>query len=224
MDSVQAIEIALEAYKSPQAFRAAHRMPLPDGMLTLIKLAASTPDNIRNLVDDDTADQLPVRDAAIFYLQHVLTHAHDDASQLALTKHATLQEVKDHKRWLLKWLHPDRNPNSWESVLFHRVKEASTRLEASLRDGRQEQLVISFSKTRRHAPSQWHLAQRRVARPVGWRSRTLKLVLATLALVILVIAAQFALNIFQVKRAAQYQSTTMLWSNKVVQRSPVVQL
>ncbi len=224
MDNVQAIEIALEAYKSPQAFRATRRMPLPKGMLTLIKLAASTPENIRSLVDDETADQLPVRDAAIFYLQHVLTNAHDDASQLALTRHATLQEVKDHKRWLLKWLHPDRNPNSWESVLFHRVKDASTRLEASLREGVPEHQAMSFSMTRRHARSQWHLAQRRVARPVGWRPRALKLALATLALVILVVGAQFALNSFQVKRAGQHQPPTMSWLKTQVQHSAVVKL
>lgn len=210
MDNVQAIEIALEAYKSPRAFRVSRRVPLPSGMLTLIKLAATTPEDVRTLVADETAEQLPVRDAAIFYLQQILSNAQDDLRQLALNDDATLQDVKDHKRWLLKWLHPDRNPNSWESALFHRVNAASARLEASLREGVPELKSVARTHSRRRTPGNWQVAQRRVARTVGWRPRLIKLALATILFVIFVALAQISLTLMQGSQSSWALSAEVL--------------
>jgi hypothetical protein len=32
--------------------------------------------------------------------------------------------MREHMRWLLKWLHPDKNQNEWESVFTERVLKA----------------------------------------------------------------------------------------------------
>lgn len=198
MDEAEAIVAALEAYKSPQSFRPSQRTPLPQGMLTLIKLAAATPEEARALVTDDTAEQLPVQEAATFYLQQVLIHAESDVRQLALNEGATLQDVKHHKRWLLKWLHPDRNHNSWESALFQRVNAASSRLEAALREGGMPLAQPAHaSRTRSRHRGNWQIAQRRVAKAVGWRGRVIKLAVATALLVLLVAGAQIGLTMMR---------------------------
>lgn len=198
MQETEAIETALEAYRNPQAMRSLKRAPLPHGMLTLIKLAASSPEELTKLVTEATARDLPLQQAAAFFLQQQLIDARDDYRQLALAPGAVLQDVKEHKRWLLKWLHPDRNRNSWEAALFQRVAASAERLESALREG-----VQPVSKpSRRHGrrirqAASWQLAQRRVREAVGWRSRILKVAAAIAVLVLMVALAQLALVLMQ---------------------------
>ncbi len=199
MDRVEAIEVALEAYRKPQAVRGVKRAPLPPGMLTLIKLAAASPEEAAQLVTEETARDFPVKEAAIFYLQQQLTGAEDDYRQLALMPGAGLQEVKDHKRGLLKWLHPDRNRNSWESGLFQRVATAADRLEAALRDGAQPAAAGRHRHHRRRPKmaGSWQVAQHRVKQAVGWRSRLLKVAVAAAVIILIVAVAQMALVFLQ---------------------------
>jgi hypothetical protein len=198
MQETEAIETALEAYRHPHAVRTLKRGPIPAGMLTLIKLAAASPEEVEKLVTEETARQLPLREAAAFYLQQLLISAGNDYRQLGLAPGASLQEVKDHKRWLLKWLHPDRNRNSWESALFKRVVASAERLESALREGVQP---LPAQKTRRHRKPKragsWQVAQRRVKQAVGWRSRLLKAAMVAAAIIVVVALAQLALAAMQ---------------------------
>lgn len=198
MQQTEAIEAALEAYRHPQAVRGLKRAPLPAGMLTLIKLAAASPEEVEKLVTEETARQLPLREAAAFYLQQLLISAGDDYRQLGLAPGATLQDVKEHKRWLLKWLHPDRNRNRWESALFQRVVASAERLESALREGVQP--LPAYASRHRRQPKRagsWQVAQRRVKQAVGWRSRLLKAAVVAGAIIVIVAVAQLALTVMQ---------------------------
>jgi hypothetical protein len=198
MEETEAIETALEAYRRPQAMRGIMRAPLPRGMLLAIKLAAAAPEEVERLFRSESAEALPLREAAAFYLQQLLTGATDDYRQLALAPGAGLQEVKEHKRWLLKWLHPDRNGNSWESALFQRVAASAARLETALRDGVRP-LPAPRHGERRHRkrPGSWQVAQRRVRESAGWRSRLVKVAVAAAVIILLAAAAQYALAVMQ---------------------------
>jgi hypothetical protein len=198
MQETQAIQTALEAYRQPQAVRGLQRAPLPHGMLTLIKLAASSREDMEKLVTAESARQLPLQEAAAFYLQQLLIAARDDYRQMGLAPGAGLQEVKEHKRWLLKWLHPDRNRNSWESALFQRVVASAERLESALRDGVQPMPLPAARQRRRpRRAGSWQVAQRRVKQTVGWRLRLLKVAVVAAAIVLMVAAAQLALAVMQ---------------------------
>ena len=59
----------------------------------------------------------------------VFHHHASDCRLLGLHEQASYDDIRSNKRLLLKWLHPDRNHNSWETKLFHRVQAAVDRLE-----------------------------------------------------------------------------------------------
>jgi hypothetical protein len=126
----KAIDVALAVYKQPGQFAIPKPGRFPTGMLDIIKTAAGDDDTIHLLCDDT---HLP-RDTAIqvckFYLQKLLTTGSNDPYlMLGLDRNASLADLKDHKRWLLKWLHPDRNPSKWESGLFLKVGKAAMQIE-----------------------------------------------------------------------------------------------
>jgi hypothetical protein len=193
MKSSAAIHRALDAYRKPVLARALRRADVPPGMLSLIKIAAGAEDEIAEWVSQDIGEAALLKDAASFYLQQLLTQADGDSHrQLGLRPDATPQDVKDHKRWLLKWLHPDRNGNQWEHVLFHRVTSAAERLEAAMREGRAA--LHRPAVRRRRAPrAGWQVARTRMKLMADWRPRAKKALIAAAVFVVIVGAAQAVL-------------------------------
>src|SRR5262249_26695937 len=64
-------------------------------------------------------------EAARFYLQQVLFRPEADCYRILGIKPADSRETaRNHMRWLLEWLHPDRNGNSWDAVYAERVLKA----------------------------------------------------------------------------------------------------
>jgi hypothetical protein len=125
MEKRRAKFIALDVFKQPLLARKLKRGPLPEGLLEVIQIAAGETSDEKS---DVSADQWQA--AAQFYLQHVLiSDTHNDYRQIGVNDDAPIEIIREHRRWLLKWLHPDRNKNKWESNLFLRVQEASAKLE-----------------------------------------------------------------------------------------------
>jgi hypothetical protein len=190
MSGVKAIDIALDVYRKPARARALSRQDVPAGMLTVIRIAAGSADEIEQPADGEAAETMPVKDAAVFFLRQLLMNAgNDDYRQLGLRRGASLQEIKDHKRSLLKWLHPDRNPSPWEQVLFGRVKAAADRLEGAIREGDE---VPHFVERRRPGRRRmaWRAAHKRMKQPIDWRPRLKKAALAAVVFAAVVGAAQ----------------------------------
>jgi hypothetical protein len=195
MNGAEAINLALDLYRKPARARSLNRRDVPEGMLMLIRIAAAADEEIGALVDDAAIAKQPVKAAAIFYLQQLLMQADgDDFRQLGLRRGATLQDLKDHKRQLLKWLHPDRNKNAWEQVLFQRVAATAERLEAAMRQGGAQPFPSERRKSRRRPAAAWQLAQKRKKRTADWRPRLRKLAIALAVFVAVVGAAQAVLS------------------------------
>jgi hypothetical protein len=128
MQKRQAKEIALDVFRQPILARHQRRLPLPEGMLDVIQIAAG-----QTSADMNEAQSQTMQEAAVFFLQQVLMSSENDKLRLlGLNPGATLDTVREHRRWLLKWLHPDRNHNKWESTLFARVNAAAADLELHL--------------------------------------------------------------------------------------------
>ncbi len=130
-----ALQIALELFRSPLQVRSIQRLPLPKGVLQVIRIAAG--DELDGNVAEVTFGwkESEVRAAAVFFLQQILFEKRADPFRLlGLSPDANLEDLKHHKRALLKWLHPDRNVNKWESVLLQRVVDASNRVTISLQE------------------------------------------------------------------------------------------
>jgi hypothetical protein len=125
MAQLTAQRVAIEVFRQPLLVSRLRRKPLPDGMLSIIQIAANGLET--NPVQRDQDD---LHQAAIFFLQQVLSSSdNDNFRQLGLNPGASLEVMREHRRWLLKWLHPDRNRNKWESNLFTRVTTAAAELE-----------------------------------------------------------------------------------------------
>lgn len=126
----RAIDIAHDLFRRPLMARMVQGSPLPPGMIEVIRIAAGEVParEGRLLPDSQTAET--TRQAAVFFLQQALFQSQgDDYRVLGLTPPVTSEQIREHKRWLLKWLHPDRNASKWESQLFLRVARAAEELE-----------------------------------------------------------------------------------------------
>jgi hypothetical protein len=132
MSDREALQVALDIFRSPALVRKVKSQPLPKRVLPIIRIAAG--EAIEEHLSDSTHGwkETDIRSAAVFFLQQILFDKNaDDFRILGLTSDASLAEVKDHKRALMKWLHPDRNNNKWENALLQRLLEASKNVMAT---------------------------------------------------------------------------------------------
>ena len=127
----QAIDIALDGAGKPEVFSMLSVGPLPDGVKSLLRIVAegewrdaSTEHAYRRHRAED------VRAASAAFLAAVLFDRRADAYRvLGLAPGAPAEDVRENKRLLLKWLHPDRNPRPQERALLARVIEAAEAIE-----------------------------------------------------------------------------------------------
>jgi hypothetical protein len=130
------LKFAIGVFLQPHQLRSYKNIKDFGDILHIVKIAAGDEIAARTARDETGYDEEFLREACSFLLQQLLLRPHaSDLQLLMLTLQSTPQEAKDHKRWLLKWLHPDRNQNTWQQKLFQRVSEAARRLEALKDEG-----------------------------------------------------------------------------------------
>src|SRR6266498_2642259 len=125
MEQGHAIDFALDLARLPALARRSVAPALPPNILELIRIAAACPEACEAAVAR-TGERIPVLiDAARFYLQQVLFRPEADCYRILGIKPADSREAaRNHMRWLLEWLHPDRNGDSWDAVYAERVLKA----------------------------------------------------------------------------------------------------
>lgn len=130
MNKRGAIELALDLYRHPIKVKSVRAAPLPLDVLQLVRIVAGSDDEIAALALPDFKSASEMREAAVFFIQQIMFQTGNAPRRiLGLSEDASAQQIKDHKRLLLKWLHPDRNQNTWERVYFQRVIQAAASLE-----------------------------------------------------------------------------------------------
>lgn len=127
-----AIEIALDLKAAPSFAKVVRKRPLPPEVTPIIRIAAGSPQLAQEFAEKYHCTEAHVREACIFFLQQaVLFSGADNYRMLGVSPDATLQQIREHRRWLLMWLHPDRNKDKWESALFDRVIAAADKISGS---------------------------------------------------------------------------------------------
>lgn len=125
-----ALDVAMDLFHRPIAVRDYLHAPLPRDVLAVIRIAAGGEIDTNGFGADQTRRAHEMREACVFFVQQILFHGHADSYRmLGLRPDANSRQVQDHKRMLLKWLHPDRNHNKWEQALFQRVIQAAAEIE-----------------------------------------------------------------------------------------------
>lgn len=128
-----AIDQALLLQQNPGLAEEFKRNALPDGMATLIRLVSDEGGRRRDLAVMLGIDEGVLQAAAIGYIQNVCLYpGSGDARVLGLNSAVDLRAAKEHHRLLLKWLHPDRNPDHRE--LAERVNRSWSAIKKGAQD------------------------------------------------------------------------------------------
>ena len=126
------IELALDLARMPALARSSVVPPLPPNVVELMRIAAASPEACQAAVAQTGEPTGVVIEAARFYLQQVLFRSDADCYRiLGIKPAASRATARDHMRWLLEWLHPDRNSNSWDAVYAERVLKAWREVSAA---------------------------------------------------------------------------------------------
>jgi hypothetical protein len=98
---------------------------LPADTIVVIRIAAGSAETTHAAAALTGRSPKTIVNAARFYLEQILFAPDADCIRI-LGGHAgsTREELREHLRWLMLWLHPDRNANEWESVFAERVIHA----------------------------------------------------------------------------------------------------
>src|SRR5215472_18911186 len=121
------IELALDLARMPALARSSVAPPLPPNVIELMRIAAGSAEACKAAVAQTGEPRHVVIEAARFYLQQVLFRPDADCYRILGVQPATSRATaREHMRWLLEWLHPDRNNNnnSWDTVYAERVLKA----------------------------------------------------------------------------------------------------
>jgi hypothetical protein len=125
MTQPHVIELALDLARMPALARSSVVPPLPPNIIELMRIAAASPEACQAAVAQTGEPRHVLIEAARFYLQQVLLRPDADCYRvLGIKPAAPRATAREHMRWLLEWLHPDRNNNSWDAVYAERVLKA----------------------------------------------------------------------------------------------------
>jgi hypothetical protein len=175
-----AVRVALQIYAEPHTARGAALAPLPDGVLDALKLAAGSATTQGSCSRDSGVPPERLRAAAKFFIEQVmLTRGADHYRVLGVDPQASTAVIREHYRWLIRWLHPDREGAGWHAVLAGRVNTAYAELRhagrrAAYDEARQVQAAAGAAPphpclpARRDAASVNRTRRRRRMRELAW--------------------------------------------------------
>ena len=124
-------ELALACYRTPLAYqnRMSLAAPLPRDMNRLLWLANGSPETLGDAVRQTGSKADELRDAARFLIQQLcFARGASHYRVLGLEPDATVEQIKEHHRLLIRLFHPDRagGGESWTEHFASRVNEAWT--------------------------------------------------------------------------------------------------
>lgn len=124
-NGADALEHALELHAMPGSLPLLRRRPLPDAVLLLIRIAAGDRQAIQTATVRTSATTRALTDAAVNYLRQVLFDTHADHYRLLGVRAEDGEDAfREHYRWLMRWLHPDRDPDHLGESEAQRVNRA----------------------------------------------------------------------------------------------------
>ncbi|MEZ5574093.1 MAG: J domain-containing protein [Candidatus Competibacteraceae bacterium] len=124
-------ELALACYRTPLAYqnRMSLAAPLRQDMSRLLWLANGSPETLGDAVRQTGSKADELRDAARFLVQQLcFARGASHYRVLGLEPDATVEQIKEHHRLLIRLFHPDRagSGEGWTDHFASRVNEAWT--------------------------------------------------------------------------------------------------
>jgi hypothetical protein len=125
MSDKMALKTAIDLMHVPSQVRRVRSEPLPDGVLTLLRIAADDDEAVRaaNALTGRSAET--IKRAATFFVEQILFAPSVDSYQvLGLGPRASAAELRRNLALLLRWLHPDLDPRGERTIFVKRVTAA----------------------------------------------------------------------------------------------------
>jgi hypothetical protein len=124
MAGQRAVDLALDLARMPAFASSMAASPLPSDVLEVIRIAAESPDACRAAALATGQPEPVLIEAARFYVQQILFRPEADCYRILGIRPDDSREVaRVHMRWLLQWLHPDRN-DGWDAIYAKRIVKA----------------------------------------------------------------------------------------------------
>lgn len=119
------IDLVLAMFREPARIADMRERPLPDDVAKIIRLAAGEAQALESAIEASGEVEDTLIEASVFFLQQVLFAPTSDSYRvLGASSDSAQAHLRDNYRWLMKWLHPDRNQDGWEAVYADRVNMA----------------------------------------------------------------------------------------------------
>lgn len=132
--SGDALELALALYRAPILRSALRDRALPADIHLAIQLASAPQPLLHDVAARLHEPEANVLEAVRFYLLQVLFTPDASAYRLlGAQPDASSDRIREHYRWLQRWLHPDRCENEWEALFSARVNWAWHQLQNDAR-------------------------------------------------------------------------------------------
>jgi len=121
----EALEQALALLDAPIRRFEVRAKPLPDDIGVVIQLASASQPALGECARRLREPEDRLLEAVRFYLQQALLEPGTDAYRvLGVAPDASPGQIREHYRWLQRWLHPDRQGQAWEAQFSTRLNWA----------------------------------------------------------------------------------------------------
>ena len=130
MPNKMALKIAIDLMHLPSQVRFWREEPLPDGVLLLLRLAAADREAEETAVALTGRPRATLLKAATFFIEQILFAPDADSYRvLGASPQASSSELRRNLALLLRWLHPDIDPDGERSMFIGRVTTAWNNLK-----------------------------------------------------------------------------------------------
>jgi hypothetical protein len=125
MSEVPALRIALDLLHIPSRIHVTRSEPLPPGVHSLLRVAAGDENEESVAIASKGRSHDEIHKAAAFFIEQVLLHPDADSYRvLGATPEATGAELRRNMALLMRWLHPDKDPDRRRSMFAKRITRA----------------------------------------------------------------------------------------------------
>jgi hypothetical protein len=172
MSGQMALKIAIDLMHVPSQVRLFRSEPLPDGVLLLLRIAAGDEEAERTAAEFAGRSRETVRRAAAFFIEQILFASDADSYRvLGAIPQASAGELRRNLALLMRWLHPDLDPQGRRSVFIGRVTTAWNNLKTPERRAEYDDLRRSSRDKGRSRKTRRRNGAKRVAGVLSGRSK-----------------------------------------------------
>jgi hypothetical protein len=166
-----AVKIAIELMHVPSQVRLVRSEPLPSDVHTLLQIAAGDGEAQSAAVALTGRSQQTVRQAATFFIEQILFAPGTDSYRvLGVSPQASPSALRRNVALLLRWLHPDLDPQGERAIFIGRVTAAWNDVKTPERRANYDQMLQSSLEGKAHRrKGRWSRSRHR-STPIRRRS------------------------------------------------------